>query len=114
MEPDQTCANAGRPRLKVRVGSFASVRRCRVTSALPRNAAEVRRSLDVSNGPILLKKSACRSACILRRLRLDDLAASVALSDRRWDRCRYQLCQLAEVLGGCCEEELIARAGRSS
>src|SRR6202047_108986 len=31
---------------------------------------------------------------------------------RAWHR--YQLCQLSEVLGGCCEKELIARAIRSS
>jgi hypothetical protein len=27
---------------------------------------------------------------------------------------RYQLRQLSEVLGGCCEKELVARASRSS
>ena len=31
---------------------------------------------------------------------------------RAWHR--YQLCQLSEVLGGCCEKELIARTIRSS
>jgi hypothetical protein len=39
---------------------------------------------------------------------------SEALSSWAEAGCRYQLCQLAEVLGGCCEEELIARTIGSS
>ena len=72
--------------------------------------------LEVAVAPILLKKS-CFDGSAFGRLLSCELrlgARSRGPSRRFGIGIRDQLCQFAEVLGGCCEVELIAGAVRSS
>ena len=67
-----------------------------------------------ANGPILLNKSGGNrvgSSTIVGALGGAILLCSLRLADARH---RYQFRQLPEVLGGGCEEELIAGTLRSS
>ena len=63
------------------------------------------RRLNVRFGSIPLKKAESSF-----RSRGD--AASLARLSCHWDRHRNQFRKLSEVLGGCCEDELVTRTVR--
>ena len=63
---------------------------------------------------ILLKKSDCKAKSIAPRDWWHPPLLPDLLSGWFQVRRRDQLCQLPKVLGGCCEEEFIVRAVRSS
>jgi hypothetical protein len=72
-----------------------------------------RRSRDVRFVPILLKKSVSNLISQPGHSKAIDCEPPMVSGwVRAWHR--YQLRQLSEVLGGCCEKELIARTIRSS
>lgn len=68
---------------------------------------------NVRVGSILLKKSGTKINGITRPAIGSVMSAGgISSWQRGWHR--YQFCQLAEVLGGCREKELIARTGGAS
>ena len=79
-----------------------------------READVTRTSLNGRSWPISLKKSVSNFAINRpghsKALDCEPLVVSGWVRD--WHR--YQVRKLSEVLGGCCEKELIARAIRSS
>ena len=91
-------------------GILSSDRRHRSKSANDTASAQPK----VGFGSILLKKSVSNSEINQpgHSKALDCEPLMVSGWVRAWHR--YQLRQLSEVLGGCCEKELIARTIRSS